>query len=75
MRSTQTLTDELQQLADRLQDAYAEAVRTQHRPRVPGRCFDNTKEQVSDLLRWWRWGDSNSGRRLEGSLVAHQVAG
>jgi hypothetical protein len=42
--------DELQQLAERLQDAYADASRTQHGPRPPRRCFGNAKEQVGDLL-------------------------
>ena len=42
--------DELQQLADRLQDAYVGPLRTQHGPRTPRRCSEKAKEQVSDLL-------------------------
>jgi hypothetical protein len=41
--------DELQRLADRLQDAYAKRSRTQHGPRILRRCFETAKRQVSDL--------------------------
>jgi hypothetical protein len=43
--------DELQQLADRLQDASPKRLRTQRGPRPPAGCSDKAKEQVSDLLR------------------------
>jgi hypothetical protein len=42
--------DELQRLAERLQGAYVDAVADPARTEVPGRCFENAKGQVSDLL-------------------------
>jgi hypothetical protein len=41
--------DELQQLADRLQDAYAEASTDPARTEALRQCFDNAKRQVSNL--------------------------
>jgi Phage integrase family len=42
--------DELQQLADRLQAAYADAITDPARTEAAERCFEKAKEQVSDLL-------------------------
>jgi hypothetical protein len=49
--------DELQQLADRLQDAYTDAVTDQAR-RVDAPSKQRSRSVTCS--RWWRWGDSNS---------------
>jgi len=41
--------DDLQQLADRLQDAYADAITDPARTEPPATCVGNAKRQVSDL--------------------------
>jgi hypothetical protein len=49
-RYGQLFPDELQQLADRLQAAYADAITDPARTEAAERCFEKAKEQVSDLL-------------------------
>jgi hypothetical protein len=52
--------DELQKLAERPQDTYADAVTTQHGPRIPGRCLEKAKEQVVDLLPFGGGGETRT---------------
>jgi site-specific recombinase XerC len=52
--------DELQQLAERLQEAYADCVADPARTETSEAALSYAKGQVNDLALWWRWGDSNS---------------
>jgi Phage integrase family len=54
--------DELQRLADRLQDAYADALTDPARTETTEMMLSGTQRGRSvTCLCWWRWGDSNSG--------------
>jgi hypothetical protein len=65
--------DELEDLAERLDRARAAAVAPPCALSAARPSSRYAKEQVSDLLRWWRWGDSNSAspvsaRRGQGAV-------
>jgi hypothetical protein len=52
--------DALAELAERLDQAHAAAITPDLSPQRRPEVVQIRKEQVSDLLQSWRWGDSNS---------------